>query len=115
MNARMDTLQAAVPAVKLSALDKQVDARNRLADLYLEGLTNLALEFQLAPDGCRHAWHLFTVRTKKRDALQKYLAGRQIETGIHYPVPPHEQPAYAHLGLSGKFPVAETTARETLS
>lgn len=115
-NARMDTLQAAVLRVKLELLDKQVEKRNILAQRYMEGLAGLPLRFQPAPTGCRHAWHLFTVRTNRRDALQAYLTQREVQTGIHYPVPLHLQPAYAAMGLKeGSFPVAEQTAQETLS
>lgn len=116
LNARMDTLQAAVLLAKLSRLDRQVDQRNRLARRYMEGLQDLPLQFQPAPEGCRHAWHLFTVRTPRRDALQQWLTERHIETGVHYPVPLHLQPAYGWMEQStGSFPIAEQTAQETLS
>lgn len=116
LNARMDTLQAAVLQAKLARLDRQVDQRNRLARHYVAGLADLPVKLQLAPDTCRHAWHLFTVRTAKRSGLQEALATENIETGIHYPVPLHLQPAYAYRGyISGRFPVAESTANETLS
>lgn len=115
-NARMDTLQAAVLKVKLTLLEAQVERRNQLAKHYIDGLAGLPLQFQPAPTGCRHAWHLFTLRTERRDELQTFLNDRDIETGIHYPVPLHLQPAYAELGLKvGSFPVAEQTARQTLS
>jgi len=115
-NARMDTLQAAVLHVKLGTLDQHVGQRNSIAGRYLSGLADLPLSFQPAPARCRHAWHLFTVRTSQRDALQSSLKTANIETGIHYPLPLHLQPAYAHRGWTeGAFPVAETTARETLS
>lgn len=116
LNARMDTLQAAVLEAKLGRLDRQVDQRNRLARQYVEGLKDLPLKFQQAPLDCRHAWHLFTLRLPERDQLQSHLKSVNIETGIHYPVPLHLQPAYSYLSLkAGDFPVAENTARETLS
>ncbi len=115
-NARMDTLQAAVLKVKLALLETQVKKRNLLAQRYMDGLAGLPLQFQPPPAGCRHAWHLFTVRTNRRDELQKFLTAHEIETGIHYPVPLHLQPAYAGMGLElGSFPAAEQTAQETLS
>lgn len=116
LNARIDTLQAAVLKVKLTSLDRQVEQRNVLAARYLAQLTDQPLRFQPAPDGARHAWHLFTVRTPLRDELQRHLGSRHIETGIHYPIPLHLQPAYATLGYKkGDFPVAEETALQTLS
>lgn len=115
-NARMDTLQAAVLKTKLATLDQHVVRRNAIAGRYLAELGDLPLRFQPAPPGCRHAWHLFTVRTPQRDALQAFLADRAIETGIHYPLPLHLQPAYQSHGFAeGAFPVAEDTARQTLS
>lgn len=114
-NARMDTLQAAILHAKLSALDSHVDQRNQIASQYADGLKSLPLRLQPAPDGCRHAWHLFTVRTPRRDELQNHLATHGIQTGIHYPIPLHLQPAYENRNLQGRFPVAEQTARETLS
>lgn len=116
MNARIDTLQAAVLKTKLRLLDSHVDQRNELARQYINGLSDLPLRFQPAPENCRHAWHLFTVRTPRRDELQAFLKSREIETGIHYPVPLHLQPAYAALGKgNGSYSVAEETAQQTLS
>ncbi len=116
LNARIDTLQAAVLNVKLGALDRQVDHRNGLAAQYQRKLAGLPLRFQPAPDGARHAWHLFTIRTPHRDELQRHLTDSQIETGIHYPIPLHLQPAYEYMGHEkGDFPVAEETALQTLS
>lgn len=115
-NARMDTLQAAVLACKLALLDEQVDRRNAIAGRYLEELADVPVKFQVPPPGARHAWHLFTMRCGQRDELQRFLKERQIETGIHYPVALHLQPAYGYMGhRAGEFPVAEATARETLS
>lgn len=115
-NARMDTLQAALLRVKLAKLDEHVDRRNAIASRYIAGLGGLGLKFQPAAAGCRHAWHLFTVRTQRRDELQLHLKAQGVETGIHYPIPLHLQPAYAGLGWNdGAFPVAERTAMETLS
>lgn len=115
-NARLDTLQAAILKTKLTKLDQHVSQRNVIADRYQSELADLPLRFQPPPPGCRHAWHLFTVRTAKRDALQAFVRERAIETGMHYPVPLHLQPAYHNRGFAeNAFPVAEETARQTLS
>ena len=67
-------------------------------------------------DGASHVYHLFTIRTPRRDALQQYLADKGIETMIHYLIPPHLQKAFQHLGYQkGDFPVAEEIANTTLS
>jgi len=116
MNARLDTLQAAVLGVKLKHLDDQVLRRNSLARIYMDGLAELPLKFQKVPKDCLHAWHLFTIQTARRDELQRCLKKCGIETGIHYPVPLHLQPAYEAMGIQpGTFPNAESTADCTLS
>lgn len=115
-NYRLDTLQAAVLRVKLQRLNDQVARRNALAELYRERLSQLPLRLQRSGTGVRHALHLFVVETEHRDELQGFLGRRRIETGIHYPIPLHLQPAYEHFGWApGSFPVAEQVARETLS
>ena len=64
----------------------------------------------------RHAYHLYVIRSPRRDALQQHLRERGIGTSIHYPVPAHRQPAYHHLGYTeGRFPCAERACREVLS
>lgn len=115
-NYRLDTLQAAVLRVKLRRLEEQVERRNVLATAYRERLAGLPLRFQTQEPGTRHALHLFVVESDARDALRTHLAGRGIETGIHYPIPLHLQPAYGYLGLDrGAFPHAEATAARSLS
>ncbi len=115
-NYRLDTLQAAVLRVKLKHLDRQVDRRNELARAYRTRLAGLPLEFQSEAPGGRHALHLFVVETDRRDDLQAHLTRAGIETGIHYPIPLHLQEAYSRLGLrEGALPVAEATAKRTLS
>ena len=68
------------------------------------------------PEGARHVWHLYVVRTVRRDGLAGHLQKNGIATGLHYPEPPHLSAAYAHLGYGrGAFPVTERLAREVLS
>ncbi|MGC8841984.1 MAG: DegT/DnrJ/EryC1/StrS family aminotransferase, partial [Candidatus Sumerlaeaceae bacterium] len=115
-NYRLDTLQAAVLSVRLKGLAKAVERRNTICSRYEQGLADLPLTFQKLTDEGIHARHLFAIQTEARDALQKFLASRGIETGIHYPIPLHLQPAYAHRGFQkGQFPVAEHVALTTLS
>jgi dTDP-4-amino-4,6-dideoxygalactose transaminase len=117
VNSRLDALQASFLSVKLRHLDGWNTARARHADAYrseLEGVGDLRFQ-RVAPD-CTHVYHLFMVRTAHRDELREFLAGKQIQTGIHYPTPIHLQEAYRELGLgTGSFPNAEKLARETLS
>ena len=116
-NSRLDPLQAAFLGAKLPHLDAWNARRARVADRYLEGLAGLpglGLPHVLA--GTEPVWHVFVVRTADRDRLQARLAEAGVGTLIHYPIPPHRQPAYADLGYGpGAFPVAEAIHREVLS
>jgi dTDP-4-amino-4,6-dideoxygalactose transaminase len=117
VNARLDPIQAGILQIKLKYLDTWNAERTALAARYLHGLSQLGqLQLPAVLPGCTPAWHLFVVLTPYRDQLQAWLMEKGIQTMIHYPVPPHLQPAYAHLGYrSGQFPVAERMARECLS
>ncbi len=115
-NYRLDTLQAAVLCVRLRRLQASVARRNEICQQYEERLKDLPVSFQKMTCEGVHARHLFAIGLEKRDELRAFLAERGIETGIHYPLPLHLQPAYAHLGYQrGQFPVAEKVAATTLS
>ena len=116
-NSRLDPIQAAFLRVKLRHLDAWTARRVRLAARYLDRLSGLPeLTLPVVLDGADPVWHTFVVRHPRRDDLQAHLAARGIQTLIHYPVPPHRQPAYAHLGLeAGALPIAEAIHREVLS
>jgi dTDP-4-amino-4,6-dideoxygalactose transaminase len=115
-NSRLDELQAAVLRVKLPHLDEWNRRREVVAQKFSEGLAGLGLGLPTVAEGCSSAWHLYVVRSARRDALQAALAERGIGTLIHYPVPPHRQQAYAELGYgSGRFPLTERLADEVLS
>ncbi len=115
-NTRLDTLQAAFLRISLPRLRKWNAARARNADLYLTGLAGLPLKLPRPVAGRTENNHLFVVRTPKRDALRKFLNRRGIETGIHYPLPLHLQPALRGLGYgTGTFPVSESAAKTVLS
>lgn len=100
INSRMDTIQAAVLNVKLKHLDEWVAARNRVAESYikqLSGVSEIVLP-EIHPETL-DAWHLFVIKTEKRDNMREYLKNCGIETGIHYPLSLPEQPAFAdHIG-----------------
>ena len=116
-NAKLDTLQAAILSLKLPGLDAQNARRRELARRYralLEDVGDLVLPDD--PPGEQHVYHLFVVRSARRDALREHLAQRGIKASIHYPVPPHLQPLEVELGYrAGSLPVAETLARTVLS
>lgn len=116
-NARLDELQAAILRVKLPHLLFWTQQRQQLAawyDSYLADIPWLELPHRLPTS--THVYHLYVVRTPHRDALQQHLAAHGIGTVIHYPVPPHLQPAYQQLGFrAGQFPIAERLAESSLS
>lgn len=113
-NSRLDELQAALLSEKLARLDAWNARRTALARAYLDALAGSPVRLPPDPDG--HAWHVFAVHTPRRDALAAHLAEQGVGTLIHYPVPPHLQPAYRDLGVrEGDLPIAEALARETLS
>jgi len=116
-NSRLDEIQAAFLCEKLNALDEWNARRVELANLYSESLASVK-ELQLPAHGepGEHTWHLYVVRTTKRDELAKYLAQKGIGTIIHYPVPPHLSDAYAEARISrGTLPIAEKLADTVLS
>ena len=116
-NTKLDTLQAALLRVKLPRLDGWNERRRALAAIYfreLEGIEGLRLP--AAPVASAHVFHLFVVRSGRRDELRAFLAARSIRASIHYPVPVNAMPAFADLGhAAGAFPVAEAAARTVLS
>lgn len=115
-NSRLDELQAALLRVKLRHLDAWNEARRVRARRYVETLSGTDLVLPSVRSGSEPVWHLFVVRSTRRDALQAHLAAHGVDTVIHYPVPPHLQPAYGDLGFRpGVLPRTETLAREVLS
>lgn len=115
-NSRLDPLQAAVLRVKLKHLDAWNTRRKAVAAHYMEGLQGTAVQLPEVPAGSEPAWHLFVLRHPRRDALQRHLEAAGIGTLVHYPIPPHEQQAYASAGFDANaFPLASRLAREVLS
>jgi dTDP-4-amino-4,6-dideoxygalactose transaminase len=116
VNSRLDPIQAAVLRVKLSHLDAWTERRCAIAAAYFEGLKGSELVLPFVPEWAEPAWHLYVVRTVKRELLQKRLFDAGVGTLIHYPIPPHRQEAYADAGYAADaFPIASNLAEEVLS
>lgn len=114
VNSRLDEIQAAMLNVKLSHLDKEIAYRRDVANAYLKGINNKAIILPAKESDSAHVWHVFVIRCERRDALQKYLADNGIQTLIHYPVPPHQQPAYKEWNELS-YPISESIHAEVLS
>lgn len=115
-NHRMDPVQAAALSVKLRHLDAWNARRDAVAARYTQALRGTAVQPPEVPAWATPSWHLYVVRTPRRDALQQHLADAGVGTLVHYPIPPHLQKAYAGAGFApGQFPLAERLAGEVLS
>lgn len=115
-NYRMDGIQGAVLGVKLRHLERWTEARRERAAMYRRALVGSDVVAPAERPGGRHVYHVYAVRVPQRDARRDALAARGIQTGVHYPIPVHLQPAYADLGYRrGQFPVSEAVASEILS
>ena len=115
LNSRLDELQAGVLDVKLKYIDADNDKRRMIAEKYFAEITNPKIILpQLPVDSKEHVWHLFVIRTAKRELLQKYLLENGIQTLIHYPIPPHKQKAYKYYNHLS-FPITEKIHEEVLS
>lgn len=115
-NARLDALQAVVLRAKLARLPDWNSRRRQIAGEYRELLRNSGVGFVVEPEGAQSCYHLFVVRSEARDLIRQELLSREIECGIHYPVPVHLQPACASLGYKpGDFPISERFADTIVS
>jgi dTDP-4-amino-4,6-dideoxygalactose transaminase len=115
-NYRMEGIQGAILRVKLRHLEAWTEARRRHALRYRELLADGGVALPEVMPHVRHVYCVYTIRAKDRGALQAELQRHEIQTGIHYPVPVHLQPAYRDLGYSrGAFPVAEQACEEVLA
>lgn len=114
INSRLDEIQAAVLDVKLSYLDTDNARRREIAAFYRKNIQNPLIVLPQTYDEAAHVWHIFAVRTPKRDELQAYLKERGVETLIHYPTPPHKQPAYAEWRTE-TYPISEKIHNTILS
>ena len=114
-NSRLDEIQAAILNVKLKHIEKWTIERQRIAQLYNQRLSEI-IETPFRNQKCSHVYHLYVIKTCRRNELQEFLLKRNIGTAIHYPIPPHLQKAYKHLNYKkGDFPIAEKLANQSLS
>ena len=115
-NSRLDPLQAAILRVKLAHLDDWNSRRAAIASQYSAELPKSNFVLPNTSEWAVPAWHLYVIRTKERESLQRHLAEAGIVSLIHYPIPPHLQRAYESLGCKpGRFPLAEAISNELLS
>lgn len=115
-NCRLDEMQAAILRIKLRHLGAWTAARRRIAGLYHDGLKGLPLRLPpLGGSGTDPVFHLFTVRLDRRDALAEHLKKNGIGCGVYYPIPVHQQPAYAGLKARTSLAVSEKASLEALS
>ena len=113
-NSRLDEIQAAVLNVKLKHLDEDLAIRKEFARYYIDHITNPAIITPIIKDWDTHAFHIFTIRVKKRNELQKYLADNGVQTIIHYPIPPHKQECFKEWNKLS-YPITEQIHNEELS
>ena len=115
-NSRLDEVQAAILRVKLPYLDQDNAARARIASIYRAGLNGCDMVLPTSRQETRHVYHLYVVRTPRRDALKQHLQDKGIAALVHYPVPIHLQPAYrGRLAGNDSLMETERAAREVLS
>jgi dTDP-4-amino-4,6-dideoxygalactose transaminase len=116
-NGRLDAIQAAILSIKLPHLTGRNQLRRQAAERYSRYLGEITwLEPPVEPAWARSVYHLYVIRTPNREALRQYLLEGGVQTGLHYPLPLHRQPAYRWLGYrEGAFPVAERVAERLLS
>ncbi len=115
-NYRMEGMQGAILRVKLRQLEAWTEARRAHARRYRELLADCGVGIPAEAPGARHVYHVYAVRTREREAVMKALGEQGIQTGIHYPIPVHLQPAYADPAYGrGSFPLAEKAADEVMS
>lgn len=112
-NFRMTSMAAAIGRVQLSRLPKYNEARRANAAYLTDRLRDAAVKPPIEPDACRHVYHQYTIRADDRDGLREHLESEGVGTGVYYPTPIHEQPAYDHVDHDA--PVSEQVAGDVLS
>lgn len=115
-NSRLDELQAAILRAKLPHMEGWNASRHRIAQRYLDGMAGLGIVLPEVPAWAEPVWHLFVVQVPDRARFQAALEGFGVGSLIHYPIPPHLQPAYAEMGLQrGSLPVSEQIHERVVS
>lgn len=119
VNSRLDEMQAAMLRVKLQYLNDEIERRKEIALAYSRGITHLSLSQPIPANSTlesleNHVFHLYVIRTPERDALQSHLTSSGVQTLIHYPIPPHQQQAYAQWN-NQSYPLTEDAHRQVLS
>jgi dTDP-4-amino-4,6-dideoxygalactose transaminase len=114
LNSRLDEIQAAILNVKLKYLDNDNALRKSVANIYLNNITNSKITLPKVTDWNAHVFHIFTVFTPQREKLQKCLIDNNIQTLIHYPIPPHKQICFKEWNALS-FPITEQIHKEELS
>jgi len=114
-NLRFNEIQATIGIKQLEKLPNWNDARRKIAQVYNKALNNL-VDIPIEESWAKHVYHMYVVRTKKRDELQEFLKRNGISTGIHYPIPIHRQPAIINiLGRQTSLRNTELAAKMVLS
>ncbi len=114
-NSRLDELQAAVLRVKLKYLDRINEHKRKLAQLYRDFISSEKFKLTVVEKNYYDVYHIFSIRSDKRDDLKKYLEQEKIKTEIHYPIPPHKQEGYQQFWKNLVFPISETLHETVLS
>ena len=113
-NSRLDEIQAAMLSVKLKYLQQEIDMRKYIAGKYIANIRHPAIVLPVVQTESAHVWHLFVIRSKRRNELQAYLKEKGIQTLIHYPIPPHHQECYPQW-QNLRLPITESIHEEVLS
>ncbi len=114
LNSRLDEIQAAILNVKLKYLDNENRRRVEIAENYLKEIKNSNIKLPMVSNKQGHVWHLFVIRVNKRNEFQEYMTQNEIQTLIHYPIPPHKQQAYKEWN-NLCFPITEEIHNEVIS
>lgn len=115
-NSRLDEVQAAFLRIKLKNLNKWNEDRRKTAQKYINGINNANIIKPVEADYAKHVWHIFSIRTDKRDEFENHLNDNGIGTNTHYPIPMHMQEAYKDLNIKqGALPISEEISNSVLS
>lgn len=114
INSRLDEIHAAVLNIKLKYIEEDNKHRKMIAQFYIENISNPAIILPQVKDWNAHVFHIFPIRTEKRDELQAYLLDNEVQAVIHYPIPPHKQKCY-EMWNDLSFPITEMIHKQELS